>query len=252
MTIERAANNRLVLAGLFVLAALIGAGVLYGVQRLVPGASGNRAAMEQVVHDYVLDHPEIIPQAIQKLQDRQTGGLIAANKAAITQPVGNAWTGNPDGDVTLVEYFDYDCTYCRASLPMLDQLVKDDPGLKIVYREFPVLTDESETAARWSMAAAKAGKFNAFHQAVFARGPVSDDTLVAAAKAVGLDPAKLRQAAADPGIEDAIDTNLALGRQLGMTGTPSWVIGNRVISGALPIDRMKQLIADARTADPQG
>lgn len=244
--IDRIASSRLALAGLFLLALLIGAGAMWGIDRLSPAA--NRAQIEAVVHDYVLAHPEIIPQAIQKLQDQQTGSMVAANRSAITDPIGSAWAGNPKGDVTLVEYFDYDCGYCRASLPMLAELVKDDPNLRIVFREFPVLTPESETAARWSLAAAKAGKFEQFHQALYAGGPVSDATIVAATRAVGLDPAQLRTAAAAPWTEDEIQKNLAVGRQLGMTGTPSWVIGDRVISGALPIDRMKQMIADARAA----
>lgn len=245
--IDRIAGSRLALAGLFLLALLIGAGAMWGVDRLSP--VGDRAQIESVVHDYVLAHPEIIPQAIQKLQDQQTGSMVAANRSAITDPVGSAWAGNSKGDVTLVEYFDYDCGYCRASLPMLAELVKNDPNLRIVFREFPVLTPESETAARWSLAAAKAGKFEQFHQALYAGGPVSDATIVAAAKAVGLDPAKLRTAAAASWTEDEIQKNLAVGRQLGMTGTPSWVIGDRVISGALPIDRMKQMIADARATE---
>ncbi|MBY8826666.1 DsbA family protein [Hephaestia mangrovi] len=248
--IDRIAGSRLALAGLFLLALLIGAAAMWGIDRLSPAA--DRAQIESVVHDYVLAHPEIVPEAIQKLQDQQVGSMVAANRDAITTPVGSAWAGNPKADVTLVEYFDYDCGYCRASMPMLAELLKDDPKLRIVYRDYPVLTPESETAARWSLAAAKMGKFAAFHDALFAGGPVSDASMIAAAKAAGIDPAKLRTAAADPAIEDDIQQNLAVGRQLGMTGTPSWVIGNRVISGALPIDRMKQLIADARTADPQG
>jgi len=244
--IDRIAGSRLALAGLFVLALLIGAGAMWGVERFSP--LGDRGRIEGVVHDYVLAHPEIVSQAIQKLQDQQTGAMVAAYRDAIVTPVGSAWAGNPKADVTLVEYFDYDCGYCRASMPMLAQLLKDDPHLRIVYREFPVLTPESGTAARWSLAAAKMGKFAAFHDALFARSPVSDAALVAAAGAAGLDPATLRAAAADPAIDDAIQQNLAVGRQLGMTGTPSWVIGDRVISGALPLDRMKQMIADARAA----
>ena len=244
--IDRIAGSRLALAGLFVLALLIGAGAMWGIERFSP--LSDRGRIEGVVHDYVLAHPEIVSQAIQKLQDQQTGAMVAAYRDAIVTPVGSAWAGNPKADVTLVEYFDYDCGYCRASMPMLAQLLKDDPHLRIVYREFPVLTPESGTAARWSLAAAKMGKFAAFHDALFARSPVSDAALVAAAGAAGLDPATLRAAAADPAIDDAIQQNLAVGRQLGMTGTPSWVIGDRVISGALPLDRMKQMIADARAA----
>ncbi len=108
--IDRIAGDRLVLAGLFLIALLIGAGAMWGIDRL-SGAGSDRAQIESVVHDYVLAHPEIIPQAIQKLQDQQTGSMVAANRAMITAPVGSAWAGNPKGDATQVEYFDYDCGY---------------------------------------------------------------------------------------------------------------------------------------------
>lgn len=244
--IDRLAGTRLTLLILFIVAVLIGAGAMWGFDRLTPVR--DRGQVEAIVHAYVLAHPEIIPEAMQKLQDQQVGTLVAANRAAITDPFASAWIGNPKGDVTLVEYFDYDCGYCRASLPMLSQLVKEDPQLRIVFREYPVLTAESGTAARWSLAAAKAGKFEAFHRALYALGPVSEQTIVAATKMVGLDPARIRAVANQSAIDDEINTNLAIGRELGMTGTPSWVIGDRVLSGALPIDRMQAAIAAARKA----
>ena len=247
--IERLASNRLTLAAMFVLAGVIGAGVLFAVQRLAPAMpGGDRARIEGVVHDYVLAHPEIIPEAIQRLQDQQTGQIVVANMGAITQPVGSAWAGNPHGDVVLAEYYDYNCGYCRASLPMIAQLIKDDPKLKVVYHDLPVLSEESGVAAKLSVAAAEAGKFQAFHDALYAGGPLTDASMSAAAKAAGLDPAKLSQAAQAPAVEDEIADNLSLARQLGMTGTPSWVIGDRVISGALALDQMKQAIAQARAA----
>lgn len=249
MTIERWAGNRFALAGLFALAALIGAGILFVAQRSIPGVpGGDRAQIEGVVHDYVLAHPEIIPQAMQILDDRRSGELIAANAAAITQPIGSAWAGNPKGDVTLVEYFDYNCGFCRASLPTVAALIESDPNLKVVYRELPVLSEESGVAAKLSVAAAKAGKFQAFHDALYAGGPVSDASMTAAARTAGLDPVALKSAAQDPGIDAEIQSNLALASQLRMSGTPSWIIGDRVISGAMPLERMQQEIAEARKA----
>ncbi|HVI97436.1 MAG TPA: DsbA family protein [Sphingomonas sp.] len=245
--IRRLSQSWLALAGLFVLAAALGAGILLAVQALVPGApGGDRAQIEAVVHDYVLDHPELIPQAMQRLQDRETGKVIAANRGAIFTPVASAWTGNPKGDVTLVEYFDYNCGFCRASLPTIAALVKADPNVRIVFRELPVLSEESGVAARWSLAAAKAGKFNAFHEALYAGGPITEASLAAAARAAGLDPAAIAKAAQAPGIEDDIRTNLAMAGQLGVSGTPAWVIGDRVHSGALTLEQMQDAVAAAR------
>ena len=236
--------NRLTLVAATVAAALIGAGAVAVYDHAGPGS--DRARMESVVHDYVLANPEIIPQAMQLLQDRQTGAIIAANKSAIVTPSGSAWAGNPNGDVTLVEYYDYNCGFCRASLPTIAKLIASDPKLKVVYHDFPILSDESGVAARLSIAAAEAGKFNAFHEALYDGGPVSEASMAAAARTAGLDPAALKAAAANPGTEAQIQTNFAVARQLGMNGTPSWVVGDRVLTGAQTLDQMKQAIAAAR------
>ncbi len=225
---------------------IAGAGGMWLAER-GDGLSGiDRMRMETVVHDYVLAHPELIPQAMQRLQDRESAKVVAANRAAIVNPVGNAWIGNPDGDVTLVEYFDYNCGYCRAILPTIRKLVDQDPKLRIVFRDFPVLSDESGVAAQWSIAAARQGRFGRFHDALYAAGPVTSQSLASAARAAGLDPDALARSAEAPAVGDAISQNLAMGRQLGMSGTPAWVVGNRVLSGAMPLDALQRAIADAR------
>jgi len=231
------------MGGVVVLAALAGAGGSFAVQQLsgTPAGAGVRA--------YLLDHPEVIPEAMQKLQDRETakqatesGKTVAANRSAIVTPYGDAFAGNPSGDVTLVEYFDYNCGYCRASLPMLHDLVASDPKLKIVFRELPILSPESRTAARASLAAAEQGKFGAFHDALYAAGPLSEARIAKVSAQSGVDLSK-----ASPTRTDAeISRNLSMARELGMTGTPSWVIGDRVFSGALPIDDMRKAIAAQR------
>jgi len=198
------------------------------------------------VRGYLLDHPDVIPEAMQKLQDRETGKVIAANRAAIETPIGSAWGGNPKGDVSVVEYFDYNCGYCRASLPVIDQLVAADPNVRIVYREMPVLSEQSGVAARMSIAAARAGRFKPFHDALYNAGPITDQSLALAARAAGLDPAKLKAASDAPDVSDAISGNLSMVRALGMSGTPSWVIGDRVLSGMQSLDSLKDAIAAAR------
>lgn len=227
-------------------AALVGALLTWAVENLVPGSlpGGDRARVERVVHDYLLAHPEIIPQAMDGLHSRETAKLVAANADLILHPVGNAWAGNPDGDVTLVEYFDYACAFCRASLPTIAQLIASDPGVKIVYRELPILSAVSADAARFSLAAAEQGKFAAFHDALYAAGPLSSDTIAAAATHAGLD---LRRAAAfTPRAEAEIAANMTVARQLALTGTPSWVIGDKVVSAALPLEELQKDVAAAR------
>ena len=221
---------------------VLGAAAVFGYDRLAAPDAPRRAQIEAVVRDYVLAHPEIIPEAMKRLQDRQTGDVVAANRAAILTPFAGAWSGNPRGDVTIVEYFDYNCGYCRASLPIIDALLAGDPKLRIVYRDFPILAPSSRDAARASLAAAQQGRYRAFHDALYAAGPVSAATIAAAAARTGVDVARGEQ----PVIEAELAKTMATARALGLTGTPSWVIGDRVLSGALPIEELQQAIADAR------
>ena len=243
---DRLSKHPLALAALALVAALIGAGAFWLVQRAAPSSLGtaDRARVERVVRDYVLAHPEIIPEAMDLLRARETGKVIDANADAILKPFHAAWAGNPDGDVTVVEYFDYNCGYCRASLPNVAQLIASDPKVKIVYRELPILAESSATAARLSLAAAEQGKFTAFHDALYAAGQVTDTTIAAAARTAGVD---LRRAAAfTPRADAEIASNLAIMRQLGMTGTPSFVIGNHVVSSVLSLEELQKAVAAAR------
>ena len=196
------------------------------------------------VREYLLAHPEVIPEAMQRLRDRETGKVIAASRAAIEAPVGSAWAGNPHGDVTLVEYYDYNCGYCRASMATVAALLKSDPGVRVVYRELPVLAQSSHAAALASLAAARQGRFAAFHAALYAAGPVSDATIAAVSKRSGV----TLSAAAAPDDEAAIIANLKSAGQLGMTGTPSWVIGDRVMIGAQTLEQLQEAVASARQA----
>jgi len=237
--------NRTLLAALVVIGAAFGAMGTWLAERIAPGAlsDGDRARIGQTVRSYILANPEIIPEAMERLNDRENAKVIGTMRSAIETPYGNAYMGNPRGDVTLVEYYDYNCGYCRASLPTLDKLVKADPKLRIVFREMPVLAESSLTAARASLTAASQGKFKPFHDALYAAGPVSDQTIAAAARAAGVDLARA------PGdADEEIRNNLATTAKLGMRGTPSWVVGDRVLSGALPPDRLQEAIAAARAA----
>ncbi|MDB5680039.1 MAG: disulfide bond formation protein DsbA [Sphingomonas bacterium] len=219
-------------------AALLGAGTTLLVSRYSGGSQ---------VRDYLLAHPEVIPEAMQRLQDRNNAKVIAANRTDILTPVGGAWAGNPNGDVTLVEYLDYNCTYCRASLPIVDQLIAADPKVKVIYRELPVLSPESDTAARYAIVAGRTGKYDALHRALYAGGPLTDASMDKALAVAGLDPAKVKAEAKSASVEAAIKTNLSLMRPLGLTGTPSWVIGDRIVSSVLSLEEMRAAVEVART-----
>lgn len=241
------------LAGVALLGAIFGMVGMLSVQAFAPPRvdAADRVRIESVVHDYILAHPDILPEAMQKLQDRETADrssraamVAGANRSAIETPFAGAWAGNPAGDVTLVEYFDYNCGYCRASLPAIAALLKSDPKIRIVYREFPILAQSSVDAAKMSLAAAEQGKFQAFHDALYAGGPVTAQSITAAAQRAGLDLA--RAAAFAPRARDEIAANEAMAQKLGLTGTPSWVIGRKVVSSALPLEELQKAVAAAR------
>lgn len=246
--IEGFAKNPLALAGLVALSAALGGGIVLGAQALAPArvADADKARIGQVVRDYVLANPEILPEAMKRLQERETGQAVASSRAAITQPYAGAWEGNAKGDVTVAVYMDYACGYCRASLPMIARLVAEDANVRIVYRELPVLSEVSRVAARWGLAAAEQGKFKPFHNALYSAGQLSEASIRAASASAGLDDAKAQAALATPRVEAEIAKNLEVAGKLGVTGTPSWVIGDRVISGMVPYEVLEQAVKAAR------
>ncbi len=224
-------------------AAAIGAVIAVAVTGSLGGAP-DRAATGQVVHDYILDHPEIITAAMDRLQDKQTAQAIAADRARIEAPFAGAFAGNPKGDVTLVEYFDYACGFCKQTVADVDRLVASDPKLRVVYKDLPVLDGAiSDRAAQISLVAAKAGKFLAYHHVVYnGTGPLTDERMDAAAKSVGLDTSGLSSA----DIVDEINTNLATGKALRMAGTPTFIVGDQLLQGAVGYAALKDAVDKAR------
>ena len=214
---------------------LVGAGAIWALDRERDG---------MMVREYLLANPEVIPEAMEKLQAREAGRSVLANRAAIETPFPGAVAGNPRGDVTLVEFYDYNCGYCRASLPVIRDLIARDPNLRVVFRELPILAPSSRTAARASLAAAAQGKFNAFHDALFRGGRVTDASIAAAARTAGVDLTRLPALA--PRIDAELNRTFDTAGKLGIGGVPGWVIGDRVLSGALSADDLARAIAEAR------
>ncbi|WP_336967978.1 DsbA family protein [Sphingobium aromaticiconvertens] len=209
-------------------------------------APNDKAAIEKIVHDYILEHPEIIPQAIEKLQSKRMSGTIDANRSAIETPYAGAWEGAAKADVTVVEFFDYACGYCRASLPDLTKLLAEDKGVKVVYRELPILSEQSSDAAKVSLLAAEKGRYPAFHKALYDAGKVTRDTIFAAATTVGIDRKAAEAAMVASKYDGEIQSNIALAQKLQATGTPTFVIGGQVLNGAIGYDALKEAVAKAR------
>jgi protein-disulfide isomerase len=205
------------------------------------------ASTETVIHDYLMAHPEVLPKAMEVLQNRETAKQLAGIRDGLEKPFPGAILGNPAGKVTLVEFTDFGCTYCRQSVADIAALTRANPDLRVVVREFPILSRQSVDAAKMGLAAAGQGKYPAFHAAMFAAGRPDALVIEAAAKAAGVDLVRARQAIADPRLDLELSRNMDLARQLNFTGTPSWVIGDDVISGAVGIEQLQKSVEDARS-----
>lgn len=207
-----------------------------------------RAQIEQIVKEYLLENPEIIPQAMERLTAKRASDAIFQNRAALETPFAGGWEGAVDGDVVLVEFFDYACGYCRASLADVDALLARDKKLKIVYRELPILSEESGEAAKVSLLAAEKGRYGEFHRALYGMGRVNRDTIFAAAAKVGIDRAAATAALANPAYAREIEKNVALAQALRASGTPTFVVGGQMLAGAVGLDALQDAVAAARAA----
>jgi protein-disulfide isomerase len=209
---------------------------------------------ERRVHDYLLAHPEVISEAINRLEAQQREQQAARGRTALkshadqvfrdpADPIG----GNPNGDATLVEFFDYNCPYCKQMGPVMVQAEDADPHLRIVYKEYPILGPGSVFAAKAALAANKQGKYVAFHRALYElRGQVDESKVLGLAKIAGLDVDGLKVDMQDPDIGARLDKNIELAQTLGITGTPGFAVGDKVVNGATDLKWLQAMIAEAR------
>ena len=195
----------------------------------------------RIVRQGMLADPQILVDASDALRDRQYAPTIAAARAALETPFGSSWKGAEKPNVVMVEFYDYACPYCKASNPHVDQLLKEHPGLRVVYRELPILGQSSVEAARLSLAASKAGRFRQFHDALYAAGRPAPDTNAAAARVANISPSPSE----DPAVEAELKRNFEMAGRLGATGTPLFVVGDRVLNGAVGYDALKDAVEAA-------
>ena len=202
-------------------------------------AVSDDTAFGRKVRAYILAHPEVVAEAGEQLR-------IGPYRKAIETPFAGAWAGDPHGDGTLVMFTDYNCPYCRASVPEVVRLLSHDPKLKVVWRELPVLGPESDAAAAAALAAAREGRYPAFHRALFSGTHPDGQAIAAAAKAAGLVPEAVVAGGKASEVQAEIASNLGLARQLGISGTPFFVIGDRTFEGAIGYDALAAAVAEAR------
>ena len=207
----------------------------------------DRKATEAVVRAYILENPEIITEAVEILQKRQVADRLKAGGSAMTKAFYSAEAGNPDGDVTIVEFTDYNCGYCRSSVADVEKLLAADGNIRLVYRELPILSQTSRDAALWALAAAKQGKHAAFHKAMFTGARPDAASIRTAAVRAGLNLPAAEKFAASSEARTEVDANLAMMQQIGFGGTPTFVVDDQILEGALGYDALKAAVAKARS-----
>ncbi|HKP22831.1 MAG TPA: DsbA family protein [Dongiaceae bacterium] len=212
------------------------------------------SSINQQISQYLKDHPEEVLTALKQAQanaERQKAAdaqlAVAEKQDQIFNNPADPVVGNVNGDVTVVEFFDYRCPYCKRVSDSLMTLVKDDPKVKVVYKEFPILGPESVVAARIALAAHRQGKYEQVHTAFMAhKGSFEQSDLLELAASVGADPAKLAADMQDPAIQGQLQATESLAVALGITGTPGFLFGKKLIPGAVTLDEMKNFVAAAR------
>ncbi len=211
-------------------------------------------SIDQQISQYLKDHPEEVLTALRLAQANAEKQKAADAQLAVAQKQDQIFNnpadpvvGNVNGDVTVVEFFDYRCPYCKRVADSLMTLVKDDPNVKVVYKEFPILGPESVVAARIALAAQRQGKYEQVHTAFMAhKGSFEQSDLLELAASVGADPAKLAADMQDPAIQGQLQATESLAAALGITGTPGFLFGKKLIPGAVSLEDMKNFVAAAR------
>ena len=238
-----------------VVAAVTAAGTSYLVLRYTP-VSMDQQRVERIMRDYLTNNPEILVEMTNELDKRQAAEQSVQEQKAISKnadaifrsPVSHV-AGNPNGDVSVVEFFDYNCPYCRRSLSDVLKLINQDGKVRLVLKELPILSDDSVAAAKLALAANKQGKYFEMYQKLLSEpGKADKDTALRTAKELGLDIDQLQKDAEDPDIKKALDEAKDLAQKLHLKGTPQFLIGDRVIAGAPEdlFDQLKAKVAEVR------
>ncbi len=239
------------------LAALLLVGAIHsaGAAQAQSFTPQQKSEIESIIRDYFIKHPEAIEELQQLAQAARVKRLIAENRETLLNSPRHVTLGNPKGDVTLVEFFDYNCGYCKRALDDMLTLLKTDPNLKVVLKEMPVLSQGSLEAAQVGAALAlqdKSGKrYLDFHQKLLlGRGQADKARALAVAKEIGADMARIERDMAGAEVKSALEESFKLAEAFNIQGTPSYVVGNDVLIGAVGLKELQAKIAGARCGKP--
>ena len=213
-----------------------------------------RKTIEAIIHDYLMKNPDVLIDALREAEakassdaDIKAAQVLRDRRHEVFDDPATPVGGNPQGDVTIVEFFDYRCPYCKQVHPAIQKLLDQDRKLRFVYKEFPVLGEQSDIAAHAALAARLQGKYEAFHDAMMtAKGQITEELVYRLAGSIGLDVDRLKRDMADPEIDRALSANRSLAKALELRGTPGFIIGDHIIPGAIDLDALKTMVADAR------
>lgn len=216
----------------------------------------SKADVEKIVHDYIVANPKLIMDSVDDYQQRamteQSTEGLKKNQETLYKDPASPEAGNPKGDVTVVEFFDYNCHFCKGAFPSIQTLLEKDKNVRVVFKELPILGQSSITAAKWALAADKQHKYYAFHSAMMEnKDPISDDLLESVAKKVGMDVDKAKGYVSSSDAMVQLQKNHTLAADLGISGTPGFIIGDNISRGAIPLEDMQKMIADLRAAAPK-
>lgn len=216
----------------------------------------DRTEIEKIVREYLVANPEVIMESLRAYEtarrqqsEKEAQAALVKNREQLERNPAAPVAGNVNGDVTIVEFFDYQCGYCKRVIPAVQELLKTDPKVRYVFKEFPILGPESVVAAKAALAVwgIAPEKYLPFHVGLMqARGGLSEERIFEVGKTVGVDADRLRLAMADPRIEEELRRNLELGKAINVNGTPAFVVGGRLVPGAIDLDTMRELVAAAR------
>jgi len=217
-------------------------------------ATADQARFDAMIHDYLVRNPNVVMEALQAYQAQQQKERDKAGQEALVARGAELFNdpkapviGDPDGDVTLVEFFDYQCHFCKGMQPDLVRLLKDDKHVRVVMKEFPILGPDSVTASKAALASVQQGRYAEFHEALMANpGKLDADTIDRIAKGIGIDVGRLHLDMQKPDIDQALNANRALGQALQISGTPSFVALSSITQSALHYDQLNKLVEDAR------
>jgi protein-disulfide isomerase len=223
----------------------------------VPETAMSKSDVEKIVKNYLLENPEVILEAVQRHQQKEEGDRLVSladnakkHAAALFNEAEPIVAGNPKGDITIVEFFDYRCPYCKKGKQNVTDLLKQDGNVRLVLKEYPILSAESDLAAHAAVASVAQGKYWDFHLALMGAEELSEESIFATAKEVGLDVAKLKADMENAKVEKRLKDVQKLGRDLGVDATPTFFIGDKPFTGVMTLDELKEAVAAARKAKP--